>query len=108
MTAEDLGFTFTFDESQLDGLPTHVGIVWTDGAESSATQVEFFGGNGLSLGVVGPFETGDGNFSGGTNEDRFFGIINESGVKSFTIRTPGSNTISKSIIFSLDSRQSLF
>jgi hypothetical protein len=70
------GISFTFDASVLGSLPTHAGIVWTDGA--GTIQFEAFDGNGDSLGAIGPFSDGttspDGSFSGGTAEDRFFGF----------------------------------
>ena len=69
------GISFTFDASVLGSLPTHAGIVWTDG--SGTIQFEAFDNEGASLGTIGPFsETGspDDNFNGGTAEDRFFGF----------------------------------
>ena len=70
------GITFTFDEAALGSLPTHAGVVWTDG--DGTISFEAFDGNGDSLGTIGPFsEAGvvpDGSFAGGTAEDRFFGF----------------------------------
>ncbi len=70
------GISFAFDASVLGSLPTHAGIVWTDGA--GTIQFEAFDGNGDSLGAIGPFSDGttspDGDFGGGTAEDRFFGF----------------------------------
>jgi hypothetical protein len=69
------GITFTFDEATLGSLPTHAGVVWTDG--SGTISFEAFDKNGASLGTIGPFsEAGspDDNFNGGTSEDRFFGF----------------------------------
>jgi hypothetical protein len=74
------GITFAFDASVLGSLPTHAGIVWTDG--SGTIQFEAFDGDGISLGTIGPFsETGspDDNFNGGTAEDRFFGFADAVG-----------------------------
>ncbi|WP_428386838.1 hypothetical protein [Mucisphaera sp.] len=86
---DNLGYTFTFDAAALGGLPTHAGIVWTDGSQSASTQVEFFGPGDVSLGVIGPIKISDNSFAGGTAEDHFFGAINAAGIESFTIRSPG-------------------
>lgn len=88
-STDNLGYTFEFDPSVLGGLPTHAGIVWTDGSFSAPTQVEFFGPGGVSLGVIGPVHISDNSFSGGTAEDHFFGAVNLEGIESFTIRSPG-------------------
>lgn len=88
-STDNLGYTFTFDAGVLGGLPTHAGIVWTDGSKSASTQVEFFGPGGVSLGVIGPVKISDNSFAGGTAEDRFFGAVNLGGIESFTIRSPG-------------------
>src|SRR5213080_4377331 len=44
------GVTWTFDATVLGGLPTCVGVVWTDGA--GPTTFEAFDANGVSLGTV--------------------------------------------------------
>ncbi len=77
------GVTFTFDAMVLGSLPTQVGIVWTDG--SDPIQFEFFDGasNLIAWGsVVAP---ADGNWEGGTAEDRFFGLDNPIGIGSVHI-----------------------
>jgi hypothetical protein len=86
------GITFQFDDSTLGKLPTHAGLVWTDG-EGTIT-FEAFDRNGVSLGTIGPFSdpgvVPDSNFSGGTDEDRFFGATNDSGIsKIFISNTSG-------------------
>jgi len=91
LPTDDLGYTFVFDELELGRLPTHVGIVWTDGSQTASTQFEAFGPDGQSLGLLGPVKISDSSFAGTTAEDRFFGVINEAGVSSFTIRSPGGN-----------------
>lgn len=78
-----IGITFTFDAAILGGLPTQVGVVWTDGA--GTTSFEAFDGSGLSLGVIGPFAIADDTFFGTTGEDRFFGIIDAAGIGSIRI-----------------------
>jgi len=87
--AEDLGFTFSFDAAALGGLPTHAGIVWTDGGHGVSTQFEAFDADGVSLGVIGPVQTGDNSWYGTTAEDHFFGVIYDGGILGFTIRDPG-------------------
>jgi hypothetical protein len=77
------GITFTFNPAATGGLPTQVGIVWTDGA--GTTLFEAFGPGGVSLGVIGPVAIADGSFTGGTAEDRFFGVTNAAGVSSIRI-----------------------
>lgn len=77
------GITFSFDEATLNGYPTHVGIVWTDGA--GTTFFEAFDANGISLGGIGPVSIADNNFLGATDEDRFFGIIQPNGISKIFI-----------------------
>jgi hypothetical protein len=86
------GITFSFDASVLGSLPTHAGIVWTDG--EGTISFDAFDENGVSLGLIGPVnEAGvfpDDNFSGGTAEDRFFGAENANGIsKIFISNTAG-------------------
>jgi len=86
------GITFTFDKLALGSLPTHAGIVWTDGL--GTITFDAFDENGVSLGQIGPAsEAGvfpDDNFSGGTAEDRFFGAQNDNGIsKIFISNTDG-------------------
>lgn len=85
---------FEFDAIALGGLPTHVGIVWTD-VGTTATglgtgQVNFrvFDAGGLAgnLGAT----LGDGNTAGATAEDRFFGIVLRGGVTAIEIEMPES------------------
>jgi hypothetical protein len=78
------GITFTFDAAALGGsLPTHAGIVWTDG--SGTTLFEAFGPGLVSLGTLGPFSLSDGSFTGGTAEDRFFGVSDLGGILAIKI-----------------------
>lgn len=90
--------TFTFDAGVLGGLPTHVGIVWTDVGWSDPIigygDVVFEAYDGLdgSLGVIGPVRLGDGEHTGETAEDRFFGVFHEGGIGSFTIAMPNPDS----------------
>jgi hypothetical protein len=81
------GITFTFDATALSGLPTRVGIVWTDG--EGTTTFEAFGPGGVPLGQIGPVAIADGSVTGTTAEDRFFGVIHTAGISSIRI----SNTV---------------
>ncbi len=76
------GVTFTFDAKVLGALPTHVGIVWTDGA--NPIVFEAFDQNGVSLGIITDNHA-DGSVTGQTGEDRFYGVINAGGISSFRI-----------------------
>jgi len=76
------GISFIFNSTTLGGLPTHAGIVWTDGLNPIIFQA--FDQNGNLLGT----QTGnhaDGSFDGGTGEDRFYGAINGSGISRIFI-----------------------
>jgi len=77
------GVTFTFDPTVLGTLPTHVGIVWTDGQDPVVFQA--FDGIGNPLGAVGPAYIADGSYFGGTAEDHFFGISDAGGIGKITI-----------------------
>ena len=85
--------TFTF----AGPLPTAVGIVWTDvGLVTSGTPgfggvtFQAFGPGGVLLGTVGPDLSGDGVSSGGTAEDRFYGVTDAGGIESVTISMANS------------------
>lgn len=73
--------TFTFDAAALGGLPTHVGLVWTDGGPGSTVTLEAFDAAGTSLGTRAGTGFADGAFTGGTAEDRFFGVRWAGGVR---------------------------
>lgn len=75
-----------FDASVLGGLPTHVGMVWTDGGGKVA--FEAFDAQGLSLYKFGPYsEPGfpDDTVNSSTSEDRFFGAFSPLGIGSVLI-----------------------
>lgn len=86
---EFAGFTLTFSRSVLGWLPTHVGLVWTDGTQGVERVARFFGENGVLLGTQTGV-TGDGSFAGTTDEDRFFGGIFAQGVASVIINAPNA------------------
>jgi hypothetical protein len=76
------GVTWTFNETVLGALPTHAGLVWTDGG--GTITFEAFDASGNSLGtVVGGHATGG---SGGqTDEDRFYGVTEAGGISAIKI-----------------------
>jgi len=79
---------FVFDEGILGALPTHAGLVWTDGTPnhlvSFSAYDEFDNLIGLSEEVLG-----DGSFYGTTDEDFFFGAIHTPGIKRLLIHDNG-------------------
>jgi hypothetical protein len=76
------GITFSFSAAVLGALPTHAGLVWTDG--DGSTSFEAFDHNGVSLGVV-TVSLANGSFNGETSEDRFFGAIDPLGISAIKI-----------------------
>jgi probable HAF family extracellular repeat protein len=81
--------TFTFDAIALGRLPTHVGVVRTDGGNAALGGVasfEVFGPGMISLGTIGPVPFGDGVSNGTTAEDRFFGWFDPDGI--LAVRMP--------------------
>jgi hypothetical protein len=80
------GVTWTFNAGTLGKLPTHAGIVWTDGA--GIVSFEAFDANGTSLGT----RTGDhadNSFSGTVGEDRFYGMVHAGGISKIRISNSG-------------------
>ncbi len=77
--------TFTFNAAVLGTLPTHAGLVWTDGGPSATVIFEAFDAHGMLLGTVTDV-CGDFTYFGTTAEDRFFGISSPGGVSSIRIR----------------------
>ncbi|GAB4461322.1 MAG: hypothetical protein OHK0029_26490 [Armatimonadaceae bacterium] len=77
------GISFTFDAIALGSLPTHVGIVWTDGAGT----IEFEAFDEFNQLIGGTSAThADGSISGTTAEDRFYGFIAPGGISRIFIR----------------------
>lgn len=83
---------FNFSEAALGGLPTHVGIVWTDvGAVLGGTfgfgPVTFnvYGPGGALLDTTTAANLGDGAINGTTAEDRFFGYVSDAGISRIEI-----------------------
>lgn len=82
------GITFTFDPDRTHGLPTKVGIVWTDGGQNTTVTFEGFDATGASLGVQGPFDHPDGQTFGTTAEDRFYGVSSPAGISAVKLANP--------------------
>lgn len=80
------GYTFTFSKATLGTLPTHAGLVWVDGVNN--ILFEAFDELGNSLGTRGGSHAGSG-FFGGTQEDRFYGAINPTGISAIKITGGG-------------------
>jgi hypothetical protein len=97
-SAGNRSLSFIFDASILGALPTYAGIVWTDvgfrddGIFGPApVSFEAFDSLGNSLGAIGPFALGDdSSVNGNTGEDRFFGVLEATGISRITISMPTS------------------
>ena len=76
--------TFTFDAHVLGSLPTHAGIVWTDGGFGAVITFEAYDAAGNSLGTVEGHHAGQGN-NGETDEDRFYGVEYAPGISAIRI-----------------------
>lgn len=83
-----LGYVFTFSSGTYGSLPTHAGLVWTDGTTNGTTRFEAFDGSGTSLGVITGNHAGTG-YNGQTNEDRFYGWVHNGGIGSIKILHTG-------------------
>jgi hypothetical protein len=80
------GIRFDFDSPTLGALPTHVGIVWTDGGGDIIFRA--FGPGGALLGGIGPVSDAsfpDASQEGETPEDRFFGVSDAGGISAIHI-----------------------
>lgn len=83
------GITFTFDKNVLGALPTHAGIVWTDGGLKGAVTFKAFGPGGLLVSHGPDASFADASNNGETAEDRFFGVIDPNGISSIFISNTG-------------------
>jgi hypothetical protein len=96
-----------FNASVLGRLPTHVGVVLTDGNQKAKTRVNVFDAAGTLVGSTDANLTNgflDGSFSGGgTGEDRFFGFMASQGIAKMTVDSlKGSAPKGSSLAFTLD------
>jgi hypothetical protein len=76
---------FTFDAGALGTLPTHAGIVWTDGI--SPIVFEAFDAGGNTLGTVVGTHAIYGSYGGQTDSDRFYGAIDPGGISRIEIKS---------------------
>ncbi|MFN2427627.1 MAG: hypothetical protein ABR587_14395 [Candidatus Binatia bacterium] len=85
------GIEITFDAERTYGLPTTVGIVWTDGGGAAPVFFEAFGPDNESILKVpyGPHAHADGSNSGETAEDRFYGITSSQGISRILLSNIG-------------------
>jgi predicted secreted protein len=88
-----------FNAGVLGKLPTHVGVVLTDGNKNAKTRVDVFDVSGTLVGTTNANLTNsflDNSFNGGgAGEDRFFGFISAQGIAKMTvtnIRAGGSGS----------------
>lgn len=70
---------FTFSAATLGALPTHVGIVWTDGGAFAPITFQAFDASNNLIGTI-TGNNADGSNNGETAEDRFFGYSNDTGI----------------------------
>lgn len=81
---------FTFNQNVLGTFPTHVGLVWTDGANN--ISFEAFNAQGASLGTINGSHA-NATFTGETAEDRFYGFVNSGGISAMRITSSIGNPI---------------
>lgn len=67
------------------------GIVWTDGPAGTAVTFEAFGPGMVSLGMIGPFMHSNNSNNGETDEDRFYGVQDPSGIVAIRIHSIDGN-----------------
>jgi hypothetical protein len=87
------GVRFTFDSGILGALPTHAGIVWTDGGGNATVTFQAFdASNNLLCDTSSPLGNSS-SVNGETNDDRFFGCSDSAGIASIFIRDSGGGGI---------------
>lgn len=79
------GLEFQFNEVTLGALPTHAGLVWTDGAGGVTVTFSAFGADGGLLVSYATPGIGDGTNYGTGGEDRFFGAVHDAGIKRIKV-----------------------
>lgn len=75
----------TFDAVVLGALPTHAGLVWTDGGFGTDVTITGFDADDVQIYTQTVSGIGDNSNSGTTAEDRFFGIVHYAGVKRIVV-----------------------
>lgn len=81
-----ISLTIDFDANALGGLPTHAGLVWTDGNYNSLVTFTAYDANGIAIGSVSDV-LGDTGPQGSTDEDRFIGVEHFGGISSIELTT---------------------
>jgi hypothetical protein len=76
---------FTFDAVALGALPTHVGIVWTDGSPGCDAIFEAYDAADVLIGTMTATGVGDNSNLGSVDEDRFFSVVHAAGVKKIVV-----------------------
>jgi len=80
------GVTLTFDPTRTNGLPTVVGLVWTDGGSSGTISFDAYDEDGVALlPTNGPNTHADGSNAGTTGEDRLYGATWAAGISKVKI-----------------------
>jgi hypothetical protein len=75
----------TFDATILGALPTHVGLVWTDGGYGTSVTITAYGSDDQVIDTQTATGIGDQSNAGTVAEDRFFGIVHLAGVKRVVV-----------------------
>jgi hypothetical protein len=75
----------SFDASVLGALPTHVGMVWTDGGGGASVTITGYDAADAVIYSETVEGIGDSIIYGTVEEDRFFGIVHYEGVKRVVV-----------------------
>jgi hypothetical protein len=75
----------TFDGTALGGLPTHTGLVWTDGGFGADVTITAFDASDQPVDTRTVSGIGDNSNSGTVAEDRFFGIVHMAGIRRIVV-----------------------
>jgi len=75
----------TFDAQVLGELPTHVGLVWTDGGAGASVSISGYDGADALIYTETADGLGDASVNGTVDEDRFFGIVHYAGIRRVVI-----------------------
>lgn len=75
----------TFDVEVLGALPTHVGLVWTDGGAGASVTITGYDDEATVIYTETVDGLGDASVAGTVEEDRFFGIVHAAGIARVVI-----------------------
>lgn len=77
---------FSFNAGALGSLPTHAGLVWTDGPSGTGVMFNAYGADSLTVVCTTTNAgIGDASNSGETAEDRFFGCSDSGGISRIEV-----------------------